>query len=218
MRCILFLPRLDNTELAHRMDTGALLRRHETTMSPSMVVWLVSCLTLIDPAVHDMSTYILRLNIHLTRPATPLQGPGRPEPLVVHACSTTTHPQTLFRWWHMSHVYWAAHPAPVQFNLRYPSMEVRVPPVGLPSGGLLYRLYSLLGDIKFWLISTLLQVFGYAMYAHRLWNGWLVRDTPRPPVIDCLCHWTIGSEHMLMCGQRLGTVKTPSMCCLLVTG
>lgn len=96
------------------------------------------------------------------------------EPLVVHACSTTTHPQTLYRWWHMSHVYWAANPAPVQFNWKYPSMEVRVPPVGLPSTGFLYRLYSLLGDIKFWLISFLLHLLGRVDYAQRLWLGWLV--------------------------------------------
>lgn len=119
--------------------------------------------------------------LYLQRP------PGR-EPLVFHACSTTTHPQTLYRWWHMSHVYWAANPAPVQFNWKYPSMEVRVPPVGLPSGGMLYRLYSLLGDIKFWLISFLLHILGYAHYAQRLWLGWLVRNPPY-----CLVYIQVGS-------------------------
>eukprot|EP00884_Botryococcus_braunii_P000096 jgi/Botrbrau1/10087/Bobra.0355s0040.1 len=145
----------------------------QTAIATAYAIGVATFTSHIPWHVFDVIPGDLCASIVLAAVSAGLLRPPGGEPLVFHACSTTTHPQTLYRWWHMSHVYWAANPAPVQFNWRYPSMEVRVPPVGLPSGGFLYQLYSLMGDIKFWLISFLLHVLGYAHYAQRLWLGWL---------------------------------------------
>ncbi len=56
----------------------------------------------------------------------------------------------------------------------------RPKPVGLPERGWVFWLWVLMDHIKFWILSALLSLFGYTVYAQKLWTGWTVRSPPEP--------------------------------------
>ena len=39
----------------------------------------------------------------------------------------------------------------------------------------MFWMWTLMDHIKFWVLSALLSLFGYATYAQKLWGGWMVR-------------------------------------------
>ena len=47
--------------------------------------------------------------------------------------------------------------------------------MGLPEDGWVFWMWTLMDHIKFWVLSALLSLFGYATYAQKLWGGWMVR-------------------------------------------
>ena len=47
--------------------------------------------------------------------------------------------------------------------------------MGLPEDGWVFWMWTLMDHVKFWVLSALLSLFGYATYAQKLWGGWMVR-------------------------------------------
>lgn len=39
----------------------------------------------------------------------------------------------------------------------------------------MFRLWTLMDHVKFWILSALLSLLGFAHYAQKLWSGWMVR-------------------------------------------
>ena len=63
----------------------------------------------------------------------------------------------------------------------YPRMDTGCPPVGLSEHSWAFRMWTMLSQAKFWLLSGLLSVFGQSALAAKLWNGWQVR-------LYCTCY------------------------------
>ncbi|EIE26253.1 hypothetical protein COCSUDRAFT_46011 [Coccomyxa subellipsoidea C-169] len=108
-----------------------------------------------------------------------------PAPMVVHACSSTTNPETLYGWWNMGYRYWSASPPPVRLTLgNYPSMDCRRPPVGIPDDSLIFKLCTATAQAKFWVISAALRLAGYGALSSKLWSGWQAWRTYNRSALD----------------------------------
>ncbi|KAK9916501.1 hypothetical protein WJX75_003432 [Coccomyxa subellipsoidea] len=108
-----------------------------------------------------------------------------PDPMVVHACSSTTNPETLYGWWDMGYRYWSASPPPVRLTLGdYPSMDCPRPPVGIPDSSLIFRVCTAAAQAKFWVISAVLRLAGYTTLSTKLWSGWQAWRTYNRSALD----------------------------------
>ncbi|BDA41209.1 probable fatty acyl-CoA reductase 2 [Coccomyxa sp. Obi] len=106
-------------------------------------------------------------------------------PLVVHACSSTTNPETLYGWWDMGYRYWSASPPPVRLTLGdYPSMDCPRPPVGMSDSSWIFALLTAASHVKFWAISAALRLAGRAALSAKLWSGWQAWRTYNRSALD----------------------------------
>ncbi|CAL8466501.1 g6037 [Coccomyxa elongata] len=106
-------------------------------------------------------------------------------PLVVHACSSTTNPETLYGWWDMGYRYWSASPPPVRLTLGgYPSMDCPRPPVGMSDSSWIFAILTAASHVKFWAISAALRLAGRAALSAKLWSGWQAWRTYNRSALD----------------------------------
>ena len=96
-------------------------------------------------------------------------------PVVVHTCSSCTNPRAhadLLR--EVVHPFWDAQPPPRRFTAE-PYKTADSPQAYLDEASWRFWALCRLGDAKFWLISLLLRLLGYAALAAKVWGGWQAR-------------------------------------------
>ena len=101
-------------------------------------------------------------------------------PVVVHTCSSCTNPRAhadLLR--EVVHPFWDAQPPPRRFTAE-PYKTADSPQTYLDEASWRFWALCRLGDAKFWLISLLLRLLGYAGLAAKVWGGWQVRELASP--------------------------------------
>lgn len=97
-------------------------------------------------------------------------------PVVVHTCSSCTNPRMhadLLR--EVVHPFWDAQPPPRRFT-QEPYKTADSPQAYMDEASWHFWVLCRLGDAKFWLISLLLRLLGYAALSAKVWGGWQARQ------------------------------------------
>ena len=124
--------------------------------------------------------------------------------------------------------YWSASPPPLRLTLgSYPRMDTSCPPVGMSEQSWAFRMWTMLSQAKFWLLSGLLSMFGQSALAAKLWTGWLVRCSgpavSGPAIVSRLLSSCAPPTHvvagllevsLMLCAFRCGAAACLCLVCM----